>query len=141
MAIVQGICTDFLVEKLKGTHNLLSDAIKFALYDSDLAELGPDTTAYTTTGEITGTGYTAGGATLAGIAISVIDRVVVVDFNEVTFANLLITADGALIYNDKAAGKPAIAVLKFLEPISSNNSTWRFDPPSPTKEQAILRFA
>lgn len=72
MANTQAIATSFKVELLNGIHALgttvtrgatTKDTIKAALYEAT-ASIGASTTAYSTTGEVTGTGYTAGGVTV-----------------------------------------------------------------------------
>ena len=66
MAITSAVCTSFKVELLKGVHNFSAsggNTFKIALYTSS-ASLGASTTAYSTSNEISGTGYTAAGATL-----------------------------------------------------------------------------
>ena len=65
MAITQAMCTSFKKELLTGTHNFTNssgDTFKLALFTSS-ATLGASTTAYSTTNEASGTGYTAGGNT------------------------------------------------------------------------------
>ena len=66
MANTQSMCTSFMGELLTGTHNFTTgtgDTFKAALYLSS-ATLNASTTAYSATGEVTGTGYTAGGVTV-----------------------------------------------------------------------------
>ena len=65
--IQQGATTIFKVNLLNGVEDFTTDTYKIALYTA-LADLGPTTTAYTTTNEITGTGYVAGGKTLTNVA-------------------------------------------------------------------------
>jgi hypothetical protein len=114
MSITQALCTSFKKEVLEAVHDFTSHTFKIALYTS-AASLNSATTAYTATGEVVGTAYTAGGAalTVTGSAVSVSDTTVYVDFADVTWATATITARGALIYNDSVAGDPAVAVLDF----------------------------
>ena len=84
-----------------------------ALYSS-LANLTPDTVAYTTDGEITGTGYTAGGKALTISQTPTYDASN--DTAYVSFANAVwnpasFTARCALIYNGTT--NAAVAVLDF----------------------------
>ena len=105
MAITQTICTSFKVALLGGEMDFSSDTsqtFKIALYTSS-ATLGASTTAYSTTGEASGTGYTAGGSTLpiaSGVTSS--GTVAYVDFTDVTWGSSSITARGALIYKSAA---------------------------------------
>lgn len=62
--IRQGLCDTYLLELLSGTH-LSSNTYKIALYTSS-ADLGPETTAYSATNEVSGAGYSAGGMALTG---------------------------------------------------------------------------
>jgi hypothetical protein len=63
MAITQAMCTSFKSEILQEGHQLATDTIKLALFTSS-ASLGAGTTAYSTSNEVSGTGYTAGGVNI-----------------------------------------------------------------------------
>lgn len=74
MANSQALTTSFKVELLNGIHALgtsvvragtTPDSFKAALYLTT-ASIGAGTTAYTATGEVSGTNYTAGGVDLTG---------------------------------------------------------------------------
>ena len=67
--MASAVCNSFKTEVLGGTHDLDTDVIKIALYTS-AASLSASTTAYSSTNEVVGTGYTAVGNTLAGAAIT-----------------------------------------------------------------------
>lgn len=112
MALTQGQTTSFKVEKLRAIHNFDSggDVFKLALYD-DTATLGAATTAYTATGEITGTGYTAGGNTLVNITPTASGTIGVTSFETTGWTGAL-TARGGLIYNSSKANR-SVAVLDF----------------------------
>lgn len=132
MAITQGVCTGFIAECLIGTHDLSADTLKVALYGSS-ATIGPSTTAYTATGEVSGTGYTAGGATVAVASGYPLEsgQVVEIDFDDVTWASSTITAaTGALIYNSSKSNK-AIAVVSFGAAVSSSNGAFLLEWPNP----------
>ena len=79
MAITQALCNSFKQELLQGLHDLDGHTLKMALFTSS-ATLGATTTAYSTTNESSGTGYTAGGATLANVAVSLSGTTAFVDF-------------------------------------------------------------
>ena len=112
MTIAQAMCTSFKLEILSDdTHNFLADTIKIALFTSS-ATLNATTTAYATTNEISGTGYTAGGETLTSKAAAATGTTAHLDFANPTWTGATFTANGALIYNDTASDK-AIAVLAF----------------------------
>ena len=111
MAISQAMCTSFKAEILDEQHDLVADTIKIALFTSS-ASLGAATTAYSTTNEITGTGYTAGGATLGSKVVSTSGTTAYFDSADPSWTSATFTANGALIYNDTNSDK-AIAVLAF----------------------------
>ena len=111
MAISQAMCTSFKAEILDEQHDLVADTIKIALYTSS-ASLGAGTTAYATTNEITGTGYTAGGVTLGSKTVDTSGTTAYFDAADPSWTSASFTANGALIYNDTNSDK-AIAVLAF----------------------------
>ena len=92
------------------------------------------------TSEITGTGYTAGGATLSGFSVTVDGTTAVLDFTDPTWANSTITARGALIYNSTQSNK-AVAVLDFGADISSTNDTFTITFPAAAAATGLVRIA
>jgi len=139
MAISQALCSSFKSELLGGTHDLDTDVIKIALFTSS-ATLGASTTAYSTTNEVSGTGYTAGGNTLASAAISLDGTTAIVDFADTTWSSATITANGALIYNSSKADR-AIAVLAFGGDKTSTNGDFTIQFPTADASNAIIRIA
>jgi VCBS repeat-containing protein len=139
MAITQSMCSSFKSEVLGGIHDLDTDVIKIALYTSS-ATLGASTTAYSTTNEISGTGYTAGGNTLTSPAISLDGTTAVVDFADSTWSTATITARGALIYNSSKSNR-AIAVLDFGENKTSTSGNFTVQFPAATASTAVIRLA
>jgi len=139
MAISQALCTSFKSELLGGTHDLDTDVIKIALYTSS-ATLSAATTAYSSSNEVSGTGYTATGNTLSGAAISVDGTTAIVDFSDTTWASATITARGALIYNSSKANR-AIAVLDFGGDKTSTNGDFTIQFPAAAAATAIIRIA
>ena len=120
MAIVQTQCTVFKYNLLQGLENFTLATpyvYKIALYDAN-ANLGAGTTVYTTSNEITGTGYTAGGRTLVVIPPAYSGSTAYVSFNNVTWNPASFTARGALIYNSTTGA--AVAVLNFGIDISAS---------------------
>ena len=111
MAITQAMATSFKSEILQEGHNLASDTIKIALYTSS-ANLGAATTAYSTSNEISGTGYSAGGVTLTSTTVGTSGTTAFFDADDPTWTSASFTARGALIYNSTNSDK-AIAVLNF----------------------------
>lgn len=135
MALVQGTTTQ---AKYTALGYLAEGTLKMALYTS-LADLGPNTLVYTTQGEITGTGYTAGGKVLTGVTVNKADGVAYMDFNDVTWNPASFTARGALIYNTNL-GNLAVAVLDFG---ADKTATTQFtvQVPANTSSAAIVRFS
>lgn len=136
--IAQSQCTSFKAECYQGIHDLLTDTIKMALYDST-ADLSAATTAYTTTGEITGTGYVAGGETMTGVTINTSGSVAYVNFSNVVWNPAEFTARGALIYNSSKANR-AIAVLDFGADKTAT-TTFTVTMPANTSTSALIRSA
>jgi len=120
MSIVQTQTTSFKKELYQAVHNLSTDTLKIALYTGN-ANLNADTTVYSATNEVTGTGYTAGGATLTGVTINSSGYTAYVDFANVVFG-ASVTARCALIYN-ASQGNKSIAVLDFGSDKTSTNFT------------------
>lgn len=137
MALRQGLTTSFKKEILLGEHNLESNTLKIALYTA-LATLDENTTEYTTTNEITGTGYVAGGQTLSGVSVSTSGLIAYVSFDNVVWNPASFTARGALIYNS-SVGNKSIAVLDFG---SDKQTTTKFtiEVPPDTATAAIIRI-
>jgi hypothetical protein len=117
MAITQAVANSFKQQLLEGKHDFQftgGDVFKLALYVST-ATLNSATTAYTTTGEVTASGqYTAGGGELVkpNPSTSVASGVAIVDFADLSFTGVTITARGALIYNTSTSNA-AVAALDF----------------------------
>lgn len=139
MAISQTMCSSFKEELLEGVHDLLTDVIKIALY-TDAATLGASTTAYSTTNEVVGSGYTAGGNTLTGAAVTLDGTTAIVDFDNTTWSTATITARGALIYNNSKSNK-AIAVLDFGADKTSTAGDFTVQFPTADASSAIIRIA
>jgi hypothetical protein len=140
MAIQQGLTNSFKQEMLQAGQNLATDTLKMALYTA-FANLGPTTTAYSTTDEIAGTGYTAGGEAVTGATISVDTQTntVYVNFDNVSWPGANFTARGALIYN-VTQSNASVAVLDFGSDkiFTSTNNTVTM--PANTATTALIRF-
>lgn len=111
--ITQTLCDSFLKELFEAIHNFTpgtGDTFKIALYTAS-ANLGADTTVYTTSNEVVASGYTAGGITLTTVAPAVSGGVAFTNFVDVSVAAAL-TARGGLIYNSTKANR-AVCVLNF----------------------------
>ena len=132
---VQTQTTSFKAECWQAVHDLLTDTLKIALYTGS-ASLDATTTAYTTTNEIVGAGYTAGGATITGVTLNTSGYTVYVSFADPSWSGSL-TARYALIYNFSKSNK-AIAVLDFGADKTSTN-TFTITLPANAATSALLR--
>ena len=143
MAITSAVCTSFKVELLKGVHNFSAsggNTFKIALYTSS-ASLGASTTAYSTSNEISGTGYTAAGATLTSVDPVADSTTAVCDFADVSYTSASFTANGCLIYNDSASGDPACVVVAFGGDKTVTSGTFTIQFPTADATNAIIRIA
>jgi hypothetical protein len=129
-------CTVFKTGLLNGDFAFDTDTFKIALYTNS-ATLNADTAAYTTTGEVSGSGYTAGGETLTP-AVATSNGVSYVTFANVSWS-AAITARGALIYKS-GSGNPAVCVLDFGSDKTSV-TTFTVQFPAATATSAIIRLS
>ena len=142
MAITSAICNSFKQEILVGTHDFTAssgDSFKIALYTSS-ASLGAGTTAYSTSNEISGTGYTAGGAALTSVTPVLDSSTAVCDFADVSFTSASFTANGCLIYNTSQSDK-AVAVIAFGGDKTVSSGTFTIQFPTADASNAIIRIA
>jgi hypothetical protein len=146
LAISQAMCTSFKQELLEGKHNFLSGGHTFnlALYTS-LATLDATTTDYSVTNEVSGAGYSAGGAALTNVSPTTSGTTAFTDFNDLTFSAATITANGALIYNTTTGGgsatTEAVVVLAFGGDKTSTAGDFTIQFPTADASNAIIRIA
>ena len=143
MAITQAMCTSFKKELLEAGHNFKNSggsAFKLALFTSS-ATLGASTTAYATTNEVSGTGYSAGGSALTRVDPSTSGTTALTDSADLTFSTATITANGALIYNDDASNDAAVIVLAFGGDKTSTAGDFTIQFPTADASNAIIRIA
>jgi hypothetical protein len=140
MTIAQGQCTIFKKNCLSALENFAtgtSYVYKIALYTAN-ADLNQSTLTYTTTGEVVGTGYTAGGKTLTVIPPQTDDYTAYLSFDTVTWNPASFTVRGALIYNSTT--NAAVAVLDFgADKTPTTSFTITF--PTNNAANAIIRFS
>jgi hypothetical protein len=157
MPITQAMTTSFKAELMLAVHDFRAtggDTFKLALYTSS-ASLDANTTAYTTSNEVVGTNYTAGGGTLVNFGVVTSNNTAssgtgFTDFADLTFTNATITARGALIYNTTPSANSnanttlvnaAVAVLDFGSDKSSTDGDFTIIFPTATNTTAIIRIA
>jgi len=138
------MCTSFKVELMQGVHNFTTgsgNTFKLALYDNDAAFTAA-TTAYTATDEVANSGsYAAGGGALTNVTPTSSGTTAFTDFADLSFTSATITAYGAMIYNDTAAGDPAVCILDFGGAKTSTNGTFTIIFPTADATSAIIRIA
>ena len=156
MAITQALCTSFKQELLQGVHNFTSgsgggtttstgsgNTFKIALFTSS-ASLGAGTTAYSTSNEASGTGYTAGGNSLTNVTPTTSSTTALLDFADSTWSSSSITARGALIYNSSTtagSANRAVLVLDFGSDKASSSGDFTVSFPTADASSAIIWIA
>lgn len=143
--ILQCLTTSFKQQLLEGVHDFRTtgDVFKIALY-SETATLNSSTTAYSTDFEVTGPGYTAGGATLTNVDPSAYGTTAFATFATVSWpASSISNARGALIYNTTPAHtytNPSVMVLDFGLPRFSQSDTFDISFPTFNSQYALIRL-
>jgi hypothetical protein len=138
------LCTSFKAELMRAVHNFTTSTgndFKLALYDNS-ASFTAATTAYTPTNEVANSGsYAAGGGLLTNVTPTSTGTTAFTDFTDLSFTSATITAFGALIYNDTAAGDPTVCVLDFGGAKTSTSGTFTIIFPTADATSAIIRIA
>ena len=156
MAITQAVTTSFKSELLQGIHNFhngsgggtttttgTGNTFKIALFTSS-ATMSASTTAYATTNEVSGTGYTAGGNTLTNVDPTTSGTTALTDFADTTWSSSTITARGALIYNSSTtagSANRAVCALDFGADKTSTSGDFTIQFPAADASNAIIRIA
>ena len=156
MAHTQAVATSFKSELLQGIHNFhngsgggtstttgTGNTFKIALYTSS-STMSASTTAYTTTNEVSGTNYSAGGNTLTNVDPSTSGTTALTDFADSTWSDATITANGALIYNSSTtagSANRAVVVLAFGGDKTSTAGDFTITFPAADASNAIIRIA
>ena len=129
-------CNSFKSGLINGDFDFDTDTIKMALY-TNAATLDEDTAAYTTTGEVSASGYTASGVTLT-VEKGITDNTAFISFENVTISATF-TARGALIYKS-GGSNPAICVLDFGSDKTST-ATFTVTFPTASSADALIRLS
>jgi hypothetical protein len=135
--INQGQTTSFKQELYEGIHDFLTDSIYIALYTGNVM-LTQATTVYSSTNEVVGTGYTAGGKELQNATVNAADDTAYISFDNIDWTNATFTARCALIYN-ASKGNKSIAVLDFGSDKTVVNQTLTITFPANLPDSAIIR--
>lgn len=137
--ITAGLTNSFKEQLLLGVHDFETDTFLIALYTSS-ATLGPDTTVYTTSNEVTGTGYVAGGEELQNITVNLAMGIGYVSFDNPSWAGATFTTRGALIYNSSKANK-SVGVLNFGVDQTMLGQSFTIQLPTNDPETALIRIS
>ena len=146
MAITSAICNSFKVQILTGTHNFTAstgNTFNLALYTSS-ATLDKDTTVYSSTNEITntsGSAYSAKGNALTSVTPVLSTDTAVCDFANTSWTSASFTANGCLIFNDDAAGDPAVCAIAFGGDKTVTSGTFTIEFPAASAGTAIIGIA
>ena len=132
--ITQCLTASFKKELLQGIHNFDTDVFKIALYTS-ASDLSSATTIYTALGETSGTGYTAGGATLTNLGVTLSGTTAYTSWGSYTWSNSTLTTAGALVYN-ASKGNRSVAVLNFGGTYSTSDAPFTVTFPANTSTTA-----
>ena len=133
----------FKEELLKGTHNFASsggNTFKLALY-TDISGLSTSTTAFTTTNEVStsGTNYTSGGNALTNNGVATASNTAYIDFADLTFSSVTLSAVGAMIYNSTNSDKVNL-ILDFGGTKTATNGDFIIQFPAAGATTAIFRI-
>jgi hypothetical protein len=146
MAITTNAITNsFKEDLLNGLHDFAvgtGDTFKLALYTS-AATIGADTTSFAVgiSGQVGDTGqYASGGGALVNALVSVNGTTAFVDFDDLSFTGVTLTAAGALIYNDTESDK-SVCVLDFGGDKTATAGTFTIQFPDANDTQAIIRIS
>jgi hypothetical protein len=135
--ILQGLTSSFKLESWQGIHDLDTDTLKFALYTGN-ATLDSNTTVYTTSNEVVGAGYVAGGVTLTGVVLALSGTTAYLTFNNPTWSGASFICRGALVYNASKANR-SIAVIDFGDDKTASGP-FVVTLPVATATTALIRF-
>lgn len=157
MAITQAMCTSFKAELMLAVHDFRptsGDTFKIALYTSS-ASLDANTTAYSSSNEVVGANYVAGGSSLTNLGVVTSNNNAstgtgFTDFSDVTWSTATITARGALIYNNTPSANSnanttltnaSCIVLDFGSDKTSTAGDFTVTFPTASNTAAIIRIA
>lgn len=143
MAITQAVCNSFKQELFQAQHdfdNPGGNTFYLSLYTA-AATIDASTTAYTTSDEVSsiGTNYPAGGSALVSAGVGLSSNTAFLDFSDLTFPNVTLTARGCMIYNSSNADK-AVAVFDFGSDKTATSGDFTIIFPAPTASTAVIRL-
>lgn len=136
--ITAGLTTSFKEQLLLGVHDFSADVFKIALYTS-AAVLGPETTVYSATDEVSSAGYTPGGNVLLNVTVNSGNQTGYVSFSNPIWLATTFSPRGALIYNYTKANK-SVAVLNFGTDQTTLGQNFEIQLPANQPETAVIRI-
>ena len=137
------MCTSFKQELMEAVHNFKNSGgstFRLALYTNS-ATFTAATTAYTSSNEVSGTGYTAKGNSLTSVDPTTSSTTAYTDFADTTWSSSSITARGGLLFNDSASGDPSVIILDFGADKTSSSGDFTVAFPTASSSAAIIRIA
>ena len=137
------MCTSFKQELMEAVHNFKNsggNTFRLALYTNS-ATFTASTTAYTSSNEVSGTGYTAKGNDLTRVDPTTSSTTAFTDFADTTWSSSSITARGGLLVNDSASGDPSVIILDFGADKTSSSGDFTVAFPAASSSAAIIRIA
>ena len=137
------MCTSFKQELMEAVHNFKNsggNTFRLALYTNS-ATFTASTTAYTSSNEVSGTGYTAKGNDLTRVDPTTSSTTAFTDFADTTWSSSSITARGGLLFNDSASGDPSVIILDFGADKTSSSGDFTGAFPAASSSAAIIRIA
>jgi hypothetical protein len=137
--ITAGLTNSFKEQLLLGVHDFATDTFRIALYTSS-ATLDPATTVYSSSNEVSGTGYVAGGIQLQNITVNVSMGVAYVSFDNPSWPGSTFATRGALIYNSSKSNK-SVGVLNFGVDQTMNGQQFIIQLPTNDPETALIRIS
>jgi hypothetical protein len=137
--ITAGLTNSFKEQLLLGVHDFATDTFLIALYTSS-ATLGPETTVYSSSNEVSGAGYVAGGQGLQNITVSLGMGVAYVSFDDPSWPGSTFTTRGALIYNSSKSNK-SVGVFNFGVDQTMNGQQFIIQIPTDDPETALIRIS
>ena len=146
MPMVMGVITSAISNSFKtelgtGTHNFTNgtgNTFKCALFTSS-ATLNSGTTTYSSTNEVSGTGYSAGGVTITSSTPVLSSSTAIFDFTDAQWTSSSFTANGCQVYNTSASNK-SIFVIAFGADQTVSAGTFTIQWPTPDASNAIIRL-
>ena len=136
--ITAGLTNSFKQQLLLGVHDFSTDTFKIALYTS-LADLGPTTTVYSSTNEVSGAGYTATGLVLTNVTVLLGQGIAYVSFTNPAWVGATFATRGALIYNVTKSNK-SVGVLNFGIDQTMLGQSFTIQLPTNDPETALIRI-